>query len=156
MEDKRFVDTNSARTPEYRETLKRIAEEKECPAPFCLDQADYHRHPIELEGRYWKVTRNSFNYQDARIPFLIVHREHIENFTSLKPDAWAELQDIVGLLVAKHDIRGATLMLRFGDKPHTGASVTHLHAHLVAGYPRGEESKPIMAVVGFGKPHPKL
>jgi ATP adenylyltransferase len=150
-DDKRVVDVESAFTPEYRETLTKIARTGECPAPFCVDSADYHKHSIEKVTKHWKVTRNSFNYQQARIPFLLVLREHVEDFMEVSAEAWAELRELTRELIREHDIRGATLMFRFGDKPHTGASVTHLHAHLVVGYLRGRDSEPIKGVVGFGR-----
>ncbi len=147
----KHVRVDSAFTPDYRNTLQQIAAEGECPAPFCKETADYHVHPVVRLGEYWKATINSFNYQQAQRAYLIIHIGHIENFDQVSPEAWAELQEVINVLRAKDGMEGATLVWRFGDKSFTGASVSHLHAHLISGYPRTEDAKPIMAVIGFAR-----
>lgn len=150
-EEPSVVDIAHARSDEYRRALTQIAQDGNCPAPYCQDKADYHTHEIDDSAQYWRVTQNSFNYKDARLKFLIIHKVHIENILDMTLSAWTELHDIVRRLVAEHDIKGATLMMRFGDKSFTGGSVTHLHAHLIAGYPRAKNSPPITTLIAYGR-----
>jgi diadenosine tetraphosphate (Ap4A) HIT family hydrolase len=83
-----------------------------------------------FEGRFWNVTRNSFNYQGAEHAFLIIYKWHVASLTeTVRPESDIELMQIVRMLVQEFKIPGATLMMRFGDTDRTGASVTHLHAH---------------------------
>ena len=152
------VDTDNTFSPKYRETLKEIEKDGNCPAPFCKDEAPYHTHPIELKLKYWKITRNSFNYQNAKHAFLLVLNEHEVNFPNISREAFAELQDTINYLIETYDLEGYTLLWRMGDSEHTGASVQHLHAHLVCGYKRPNKPKEemtdkdyIMALIGFAK-----
>lgn len=150
MNDKDHVDPKNTRSEEYRATLAGIASSGTCPAPFCQARAEYHRHETILEGRFWKVTRNSFNYQGAEHAFLIVYKEHVSSpMETVRPESDVELMQIVRSLVRDFKIPGATLMMRFGDTNRTGASVTHLHAHLIAGRERGPDTQPITAWIGF-------
>jgi diadenosine tetraphosphate (Ap4A) HIT family hydrolase len=52
-------------------------------------------------------------------------------------------------MIAAHRITGGTLMIRSGETRFTGATVNHLHAHLIVGGPREEGNQPITAVLGF-------
>lgn len=150
------VDVNNAFTPEYKTVLEEINKDGGCPAPFCLETAPYHKHPRVFSFVHWKVTRNSFNYQNAKHAFLIVLNRHEEDFMNIKPEEWADLGFAIRTLVYFFKLEGYTLVWRMGEKSHTGASVSHLHAHLICGGPRPDkapqdmdESEVIKAVVGF-------
>jgi dihydrofolate reductase len=147
----KHVDVANAYTPEYRTALERITEQGGCPTSFCGDGADYHNQPMLSEGEYWKVTINNFSYQQAEHKFLVIHKKHIQDFAEISPEAWIEFQDIVNQLVTKYQITGGAVLMRFGDSKRTGASVVHLHGHLVVGYPRGEKSEAIKPVIGFSQ-----
>lgn len=151
-----LVDVNNAFTPEYKKVLEEIEKDGACPAPFCLETAPYHKHPRVFSFVYWKVTRNSFNYQNAKHAFLIVLNRHEEDFMNIKPEEWADLRFVIRTLVYYFKLEGYTLVWRMGEKSHTGASVSHLHAHLICGGPRPDkapkdmtESEVIKALVGF-------
>ncbi len=64
---------------------------------------------------------------------------------------WVDLQKLYRKLIRKNKITGATLMIRSGETQITGASVNHLHAHLIVGSFRTKKTKPIKALVGFKK-----
>jgi ATP adenylyltransferase len=150
MADKQpeHVEIANAHTPEYRRTLEQIAEQQSCPAPFCIDEAEYHIHPVEHRGS-WKITRNTFNYQDALHAFLLVPKRHVAYPWELSMEEREELNTLVEELVRTYELKGLTQFMRFGEKSHTGASITHLHVHLVAGHPKTVDSEPIFAVIGF-------
>lgn len=146
------VNQANSRSVEYRETLEQIAKSGGCPAPFCKAAAAYHKHEIIMEGQYWKVTRNSFNYQGAEHAFLIIYKEHVRTLAeTAQPDADLEFMQLIRTLIRDYKVAGGTLMMRFGDTDRTGASVTHLHAHLIAGRKRGSDTTPITAWIGFEK-----
>ncbi|QQS22524.1 HIT domain-containing protein [bacterium] len=152
------VNVNSAYNEEYREVLEKIEKSGQCPAPFCKDKGPNHKHKIEYKSEFWKVTRNTYNYQNAKFAFLIIPNRHVEDFLEILIAEWRELRRIIRYLVKKHDLKGYTFMWRMGETSHTGASVVHLHAHLICGYERPDklekeipDSQIIKAVVGFGK-----
>lgn len=135
---------------DYTNTLETIAKGGFCP--FCESHLHkHHKLPFIYKSKYWLVTKNAWPYKGARAHFLLITREHIEAIEDLKPLAWSDLQKIYKKLVRENNFKGSTLLFRSGDTKITGASVNHLHAHLIVGTPRTKNTKPIKALVGFKK-----
>lgn len=145
-EPKKFVDESSTTHrpgDTYKNVIKKIAQDGVCP--FCPENlAKYHKNPILKEYKYWLLTDNAYPYEEAKYHLLLIHRDHIETFEELSGEAWMELQSVLNEAVRDRRIKGGTLLMRFGETSHTGASVTHLHANLVS--PDGEDKnrKPII------------
>jgi len=134
----------------YRETLETIKAEGFCP--FCEEHLfKHHNNPILLQSKYWIVTKNSWPYKGTQFHIIFIAREHITEIEEMSATTLLELQDLYRQVVDKHDITGATMMIRSGDTKITGATVNHLHAHMVVGQSRTLTSKPIRALVGFRK-----
>jgi diadenosine tetraphosphate (Ap4A) HIT family hydrolase len=150
---KRHVDAKNAlvvKRSDYTQTLDAIIAGGFCP--FCEKHLfKHHRRPVIYKSKYWLVTENSWPYKGSRFHFLFITRTHIETTESMSPAMWADLQKLYRKLVRANGIEGATLMIRSGDTKFTGASVNHLHAHLVSGSPRTKKTTPIKTLVGFGK-----
>ena len=102
-------------------------------------------------SKYWLVTKNNWPYKGSKHHLLFITRDHIEATQDLSPAAWTDLQKLYKKVISEGAIKGATLMLRSGDTKITGATVNHLHAHLVVGSPRTKNTEPIRALVGFAK-----
>jgi diadenosine tetraphosphate (Ap4A) HIT family hydrolase len=152
-EKKRRVDTRNAlvvKRDEYVRVLDAIIAGGFCP--FCEKNLfKHHREPLLYKSKYWLVTKNSWPYAGSRFHFLFITRAHIEKTEDMPPLVWADLQKLYRKLVQEHGIKGATLMIRSGDTKNTGASVNHLHAHVIVGSPRTKNTAPIKALVGFKK-----
>jgi diadenosine tetraphosphate (Ap4A) HIT family hydrolase len=150
---KQQVDTENAlvvKRSEYTNTLKEIVVGGFCP--FCEEHLfKHHRQPLIYKSRYWLVTKNAWPYKGSRFHFLFIARSHIETTEDMPSLMWADLQKLYRKLVQENNIRGATLMIRSGNTKITGASVNHLHAHIIVGVPRTKNTKPINALVGFKK-----
>lgn len=150
---KRRVDTENAtvvKRNDYGDILKKIVDGGFCP--FCEEHLfKHHRRPLIYKSKYWLVTENAWPYTGTRLHILFIARPHIETTEEMPSVMWNELHKFYRTLIRKYKIKGATLMLRSGDTKLTGASVNHLHAHLVVGTTRTEKSKPIKALVGFKK-----
>jgi hypothetical protein len=146
--DPKHVEIDNAYTENYKQILQKIQnDDKQCP--FCEDaKMKHHKHPIEITGKYWLVTRNTYNYQEAQYPYLFIHKKHITEYREISTDAWIELQILYLQLINKYNILGGTIFLRFGEPKSTRATVTHLHAHLVASDPNRPNSTPIAARIG--------
>lgn len=132
---KNFVEPNntSARKDGYADTIKKIAQDGVCP--FCPEHlAKYHKRPIEERGP-WLVTDNMYPYKPTKHHRLIIHREHITHIDQVAPHSWHVLMETLLEEAAKNKITGGTLIMRFGDTKFTGASVSHLHAHIVQSDP---------------------
>lgn len=159
MNQKHFVNADNTRRPDrpdgryggkiktYRKVIEKI--EKDGVCPFCRKNLlKYHKNPILKEGVHWLLTKNMYPYEGAEHHILIIHKKHIEKFGEVAPGAWEELQSLVKSFLKKENISGGTFMMRFGDTAHTGASVCHLHAHLVVPDVKNKKRKPIIARIG--------
>lgn len=141
-----FVNQDNARKENnYSEVINEIAEKKVCP--FCPDQIhNFHKLPIE-EKNYWLVTQNMYAYKPTKFHYLLIHKKHIEAITEISDEAWAELKQII----SDTKVSGGTFMCRFGETKYTGATVTHLHAHIIQSDPDNpdyDKAKGVMTRVG--------
>lgn len=132
-----FVDTNNPKSrPDggsYNAVISQISKEGVCP--FCMGNLDkYHKNPV-INHTHWLVTNNMYPYKPSKHHVLFIHKEHITHLGEISPDAWSELLAISKQELKGRDVSGGTLIMRFGDTKFTGASVSHLHAHLVQSEP---------------------
>ncbi len=145
-----FVNTNNTQQRpdgKYNSVIADIQKDGVCP--FCSEQLKkYHKNPITKETNYWLVTTNMYPYKNTKHHILIIHKEHIQSVTELSEAAWLELRRIYGDVINESNIPGGTMFIRFGDTRFTGASVAHLHAHLVSSDPDNGEYEPILTRIG--------
>lgn len=126
-----FVNLSSARTPEQLEVLSTIKDKGVCP--FCPENlADYHKNPILISGKYWLATENQWPYKNTKYHFLFIHRTHVESIIELTPEEAVELFYMAQKLAQENDIKSGGFCMRFGQLGKNGASVSHLHAHLIS------------------------
>lgn len=148
---KKQVDVENANIvprDDYAETLETIIAGGFCP--FCEEHLfKHHRKPLMYTTKHWLVTESSWPYKGSRFHILFIARPHIESTEDMPTTMWVELLRLYRALVREKKIEGATLIIRSGNTQITGATVNHLHAHLIVGAPRTESSKPIKALVGF-------
>lgn len=134
----------------YSETLNQIIASGFCP--FCKEHLfKHHTQPLIFESHHWFVTRNAWPYEGTRFHFLFIARAHIEKAEDLSPTMWSDFLKLYQKLITRHQIKGATLLMRSGNTAVTGATVSHLHAQLIVGRPRTKLTEPIKALVGFKK-----
>jgi ATP adenylyltransferase len=140
--------TNSLSRKDYKETLEKIAAGGFCP--FCEDYFTLnHPQPIVERNTYWYATPSNWPYKGAKRHFLLITRAHLENAEELTPRQWADLHKIFAALVTRYKLKGASLVMRSGDTAYTGASVAHLHAHLITGRRRKNPRDEILAPIGY-------
>lgn len=123
--------SNGKRNPGYFKVLQKIEEEGICP--FCEENFLIH-HPkkILFKTKYWIVTTNGWPYKATKNHFLMVYRpKHISHIEEMPKAAFQDKLDIIKKLTKDEGVQGGTLMMRFGASHHTGASVEHLHFHLI-------------------------
>lgn len=131
----------------YKSIIQKIQKDGVCP--FCpVNLAQYHKKPIIKTGRFWILTDNMYPYPGARDHLLLIHKKHIESIADIVSAAWSELLRLARTEIKKRHIGGGTFYIRFGDTTYTGASVTHLHANLIAPDIRRKNRKPIFTRVG--------
>lgn len=138
----RYVNVGNSRLPEQKKVMEAIVQDGVCP--FCEENLrKYHGEPIIREGDHWLVTPSQWPYKNTQRHYLMITRSHVEAIEHLPPDAFRELGEILQWLTSEHGVAYGGLALRFGDAKKTGASVQHLHAHVVqaADLPEGEKLK---------------
>lgn len=131
MPEDRVVDPHYARTDEYREQLEEIAAKGLCP--FCPGNFDWHPNPILYEAGGWFITPIRLNYENARLHLLLIGLQHKEHFLDLTLEDLEDIQALVAWAAFEYDLedKGGGFLMRFGATEYTGASVVHLHAHLI-------------------------
>lgn len=141
---------NIVKREDYTRALTEIIAGGFCP--FCEEHLfKHHARPILHKSEFWIITENAWPYEGALFHFLLISRIHIEKTESMPSLLWIDLLKMYQKIVEENDIAGATLMIRSGDTKITGASVNHLHAHIIIGSPRSADTEPICALVGFKK-----
>ena len=129
MSDKR-VNLSNARNDGQRQIMETIVDDGVCP--FCLENLEkYHKQPILASGEYWLVTTNQWPYEHTEHHFLLIAKRHVQTVTDLPPGAFEELGEHIKELVRAYGLTHGGVAMRFGDIAYTGASVNHLHAHVL-------------------------
>lgn len=145
---KKFLNLSSARVKHQKKQMEEIAKRGICP--FCREYfEEYHAAPILRERKYWLVTKNDYPYEGTEVHLLLVHKKHIEKVSQISKDGFIELLNHLSWIEKKFKIKGASFVLRSGDSEYTGASIAHLHAHLVLGSKQKKSSVPIKVKIGF-------
>jgi diadenosine tetraphosphate (Ap4A) HIT family hydrolase len=131
MNEKSRTVVQAARTEDQKEAMERIQARGTCP--FCAKElAREHHKPILRSGPYWTVTTSQWPYKGTEQHFLIIYApKHIEFLSEVSPEAWEELRVVEAWLEETYRIESGALCIRFGKIPWNGASVSHLHAHLI-------------------------
>jgi len=128
-DEKGFVNLNNARSIQ-KDMMERIASRGHCP--FCSENfLIEHKKPIIKKGVYWTLTENQWPYHNTERHFILIFHEHVERLSQIPPFALIELWEYVCWLEQEYAIPGGAIAMRFGDSSRTGATVSHLHMHLI-------------------------
>ncbi|MFH1181119.1 MAG: HIT domain-containing protein [bacterium] len=127
---KKFVDTKNARKGEYKKVIEKIAKTGRCP--FCPENFKYHKKPIYKTKGNWFLTNNSWPYKNTIEHLLIVGKKHYENFSELKKNDFEDVSFLTNWAIKNFKIKGGAICMRFGDTDFTGASVAHIHFHIIS------------------------
>lgn len=127
---KKIVDPRFAKQGEYRGVLETIELEGKCP--FCQENFKYHKEPILKRSEDWFITKSSWPYDNAEYHFLIINNVHKESLFEITDDDLSCVIALAKWACKQFKILGGALALRFGSTDFTGATVCHLHFHLVA------------------------
>ncbi|MDD3531218.1 MAG: hypothetical protein PHV99_01345 [Candidatus Pacebacteria bacterium] len=132
----RVVNPRFAKSKEYRQVIDSIDKIGHCP--FCPENFKYHKKPILKKMKGWILTENSWPYKNAEKHFLLIAIKHKETLSDLSAEDFDAILRLSRWAVRTYKIQGGALALRFGETNFTGATVSHLHAHLI--YPSLQKS----------------
>lgn len=142
---KKVVNPTFAKTRDYGGVLKTIEQTAKCP--FCKENFKYHKKPILKREKGWLVTENSWPYKNSKYHFILIPDKHKENFDKLTISDFKTVSKLVSWLIKKYKIKGGGFLLRFGNSFHTGATVCHMHFHIIV--PKLEKGKNRLRTVYF-------
>ena len=127
---RQFVNISNARKGEYKKVIENIARTGQCP--FCPENFKYHKKPIYKTKGNWFLTNNSWPYKNTSQHLVIIGKKHKEKFEELTNKDFAEVSLLTSWAIKNFKIKGGSLNMRFGDTRFTGASVAHLHFHIIS------------------------
>lgn len=141
-----FVDAKYARRDTgYHGDISEIMGKGICP--FCQEHFRWHKKPIIYEENGWFITESSWPYENTEHHLLIIPHKHIVDLKGLTGEDFETAKKLAELVIKERNILGGGLTLRFGDTRYTGATVTHLHFHLIS--PTKHSDKDAAEVVNF-------
>lgn len=127
---KKLVNIKNARQGEYRKVIEQIAKTGKCP--FCKENFKYHKKPVYKRKEGWFLTNNSWPYKNTSHHLIILGDKHKENFSEITKKDLESVSYLINWAIKKWKIKGGGIAMRFGETDYTGASVNHIHFHIIS------------------------
>lgn len=145
------LDHGNARTKEQRELMSQIEVDGVCP--FCQEHfRKYHPKPIIKETDSWFFTENMSPYVGTTKHFILVYKpSHVISPTEITKESRSELFELIDWAIQEYDISGGSFFMRFGEGGYNGSSVEHLHAQLIVGVKKSEDTEGLKVKLGYKK-----
>lgn len=142
---------DEARTEEQKKLMAQIEEDGVCP--FCEAHfRKYHPKPILKETDYWFFTENMSPYEGTTKHFLFVYKKaHVTSPSEITKESRSELFELIDSAITEYDIVGGSFFMRFGEGGFNGSSVEHLHAQLIVGVKKGDDTESLKVKLGYKK-----
>ena len=140
---KKLVDPHYAKGGEYQRVMVEIQKARVCP----LCHMRWHKNPILRRKGGWFITKSTGPYQNADHHFLVIGKRHRESLDTLSANDFRDAIFLMRWAVRTFKIRGGAIALRFGDTRFTGATICHLHFHLIV--PKLDRKKKRARLVQF-------
>jgi ATP adenylyltransferase len=106
---------------------------------FCPDELGRHAGAAGfLHTRHWTVLPNDFPYAGTSLHLLLVPRQHAGDLLDLDAAAQADFFTALAAARERYGLGYYGLGVRNGDCRYTGATIAHLHAHVLVAPPEPE------------------
>ena len=126
-----------ARTPEQLAEMRRLDEAGICL--FCPGQlASHPRQRVLFRTGHWTATLNEFPYQGTSLHLLLVPHQHAADLLELSEEARGDFWLALATAVERLGLSHYGLGIRNGDCRFTGATIRHVHAHVLVASGAGE------------------
>jgi len=143
---RKLVNPRFAKGKMYQQVMGEIAIANVCP--FCPQHFKWHTKPILRRNKQWLITENFNSYENTSSHFLIIGEKHKEKFNQITKNDWIAITALSRWAIKKYFLHGGGLVLRFGDSIHTGATVAHLHFHLIVPQIKHGKAKTVWFPIG--------
>ena len=148
MPKKPFVYMDHGRSDEQKANMERIRLDGVDPFDW-ENLPQYHEQPIMRTGIYWLITPNEYPYEGTKLHLLLIYKDAVKLPSETAPEAWKELGEHMSWIEKEFELKGGTLLMRFGDPALTGGTVDHLHLHVIVGSENSAGKEKIKASVGY-------
>jgi ATP adenylyltransferase len=130
------------RTAEQLAEMRRLDAEGVCL--FCPDTLRQHgRQRILLETAHWIVTPNDFPYKGTALHLLMIPREHAIDLLDLATEAHQDFWAALHMIRSQFDLKYYGLGVRNGECRFTGATIAHVHIHILVGETESYDDTPV-------------
>lgn len=129
----------------YKELLQKELAAHICP--LCPEGLKMGHNAILKSINGWNLILNEFAYAHTKVHALIIPQAHQTNLTALSSVDMESVRLLATWAIEHFQIKGGALTLRFGDAHYSGASVRHLHFHIIT--PEHDENIDDNAIVSF-------
>lgn len=122
------------RHPDQRAVMEDLARRGVCN--FCPENRSDGkvREPL-WQGRHWVVVPNKWPYEFTTLHLLAIPERHVTFPNELTGEEWMEFHALLDWAIRKHKLEAGSIGIRFGAMHLTGATVEHLHVHLIVADP---------------------
>ncbi len=126
------MNLQNARHKEQLDRMRNLHQENICF--FCSNNvAKLGAAPPIYKNNNWYIKKNDYPYQGSIHHYLIVSKKHVTSVSKISKASWVNLYSAVKWLDKKLGIKGYSLFVRSGDIFYTGATIDHVHFHLISG-----------------------
>lgn len=137
-----FYCFENARTSEQLAEMRRLDAAGICL--FCPEALAQHaRQQILFQTRHWTATPNEFPYPGTRLHLLLVPDQHAADLLDLTEEVRQDFWLALAAVSEKHQLSHYGLGVRNGDCRFTGATIAHVHAHVLVGDTQAADAPPV-------------
>jgi diadenosine tetraphosphate (Ap4A) HIT family hydrolase len=130
------------RTTEQLDEMRRLEAAGICL--FCPENLEGHARQRTLwRTAHWTVTPNEFPYTGARLHLLVVPHEHVNDMLDLGDDSLSDFWNALKMIRERFELTHYGLGARNGNCIYTGATIAHVHAHILVGDPALDPEVPV-------------
>jgi ATP adenylyltransferase len=120
----------NARTPEQLAEMRRLDAAGICL--FCPAHLNSHpRQHVLFSTEHWTVTPNEFPYRGTSLHLLLVPHQHAADLLALRDEVRSDFWVALAEVAQRHRLRHYGIGVRNGDCRFTGATIRHVHAHVL-------------------------
>jgi len=124
-----IVEPANGRNEEYKAQLERILESGICP--FCQNGETLKEQLILRSNQSWWIKENAHPLAHTLYHFVITPNRHIESVDDITSAEWEDLKEMRAWVKQNYPANGDAMYVRSGEPLVTGATVTHLHYHMI-------------------------
>lgn len=124
-----LVNPTFAKSAGYGNAISDIINAGVCP--FCPETFLWHPWPILHRVDDWFITRSGWPYENAEHHFLIIGNDHITMDIQATTKDLHCVRELTSWAYNTFDLEGYGCISRSGETNYTGATVQHLHFHLI-------------------------